>query len=489
MSANRIIYIDIDSLRPDHLGCYGYHRPTSPNIDALAHAGMRLTNFYASDTPCLPSRTAFFGGRFGMQSGVVNHGGTTADLRVQGKTRNFRSVAAESSLAETLRNAGWYTASISPFPHRHTAYQIWYGFHETYDTGRNGHEKAHEIYPSVERWLTQNKSREKWFLHVNFWDPHTPYDVPKEFGEPFKDHPAPAWLTQAVIDRHRASYGQHDAHFPHGRLDGSFPWPRGVATIKTPQDWKAWIDGYDAGVRYADLYVGKIIELLKAQGLYDQTAFVISADHGENQGELEVYGDHQTADEITNKVPLVMRWPGVTDAHAGKTLSGLRYNFDLGATFFELCGGKQPATWAGESFAAALQSGSDDGRPYLILSQGAWSCQRSVRFGEHLLIRTYHTGHKNFPRLMLFNLKHDPHEQHNLVELHPELVRQGLEILDKWIGEQLAQSGHADPLFETISEGGPLHAQESYDALLAALRKTGRAPHAEWLEKHGGAPR
>ena len=68
----RILYIDIDTLRPDHLGCYGYHRNTSPNIDRLAASGLRFTNVHASDTPCLPSRTALLTGRFGIHNGVVS---------------------------------------------------------------------------------------------------------------------------------------------------------------------------------------------------------------------------------------------------------------------------------------------------------------------------------------------------------------------------------------------------------------------------------
>ena len=56
----RILYIDVDSLRPDHLSGYGYHRKTSPHIEALAAEGVRFNNCYATDTPCLPSRTAFF---------------------------------------------------------------------------------------------------------------------------------------------------------------------------------------------------------------------------------------------------------------------------------------------------------------------------------------------------------------------------------------------------------------------------------------------
>ena len=199
----RIIYIDIDSLRPDHLGCYGYHRNTSPHIDAVASEGVRFTNYYAPDTPCLPSRTALFTGQFGIHSGVVNHGGIRADMRPQGAGRDFRSVHCENALAEVLRNAGCYTAQISPFPHRHTAYQTMYGFHEAFDTGGNGLEGAHVVWPYVERWLDANQSRGQWFLHVNLWDPHAPYDVPLEYGNPFKDDPPPAWLPPAHSAGHK----------------------------------------------------------------------------------------------------------------------------------------------------------------------------------------------------------------------------------------------------------------------------------------------
>ena len=67
----RILYVDVDSLRPDHLGCYGYHRPTSPVIDGIAREGVRFTNYFASDSPCVPSRAALFSGRPGIRNGIV----------------------------------------------------------------------------------------------------------------------------------------------------------------------------------------------------------------------------------------------------------------------------------------------------------------------------------------------------------------------------------------------------------------------------------
>ena len=69
----RILFIDIDTLRPDHLGCYGYHRNTSPNIDRLARTGVRFENCYVSDAPCLPSRSGLWSGRTGFHNGAINH--------------------------------------------------------------------------------------------------------------------------------------------------------------------------------------------------------------------------------------------------------------------------------------------------------------------------------------------------------------------------------------------------------------------------------
>ncbi len=485
----RILYIDIDSLRPDHLGCYGYHRATSPHIDRIAAKGLRFENFYATDTPCLPSRTALFSGRFGINTGVVNHGGTRADIRPEGPGRGFQSRTTLDALPEQLRRAGLRTASISPFPHRHSAYQIWEGFHETIDTGGDGNERSHVVYPEVAAWLERNATRENWFLHVNLWDPHTPYDVPLEYGEPFRDAPPPAWLTQEIIDQQRRSYGPHDAVTPHGHTVRN-DWPRGTKTIRNVADWKQWIDGYDTGIHYADHHVGKIIADLKRLELYDNTVIIISSDHGENQGELEIYGDHQTADQHTNRVPLIILWPGVTDARAGQSEPALLYNIDLSATLVEMAGGKKPAAWDATSFAPLLREPNGTGHPYLVLSHGAWSCQRSVRWDRYLLIRTYHTGAKNFPSLMLFDLEADPHETCNLAATRPDLVGAGLRMMDEWVGRQLARNGTPDPLFDVIAEGGPLHANaEEIDALVALLRTTDRGEHADWLEKNRGRPR
>jgi choline-sulfatase len=95
----RILYIDIDSLRPDHLSCYGYHRLTSPHIDALAADGVRFDNCYISDAPCLPSRTALWSGRCGFHTGVVNHGGVASEP--------FREGPAPATATCSRAMGGW----------------------------------------------------------------------------------------------------------------------------------------------------------------------------------------------------------------------------------------------------------------------------------------------------------------------------------------------------------------------------------------------
>ena len=91
------------------------------------------------------------------------------------------------------------------------------------------------------------------------------------------------------------------------------------AQIDSMDAVQQWIDGYDTGIRYADEHVGRLLDALDDAGVLDDTVIIVSSDHGENQGELNVWGDHQTADHITCRVPLIIRWPGLTGAASAWT--------------------------------------------------------------------------------------------------------------------------------------------------------------------------
>ncbi|MGJ3242136.1 MAG: sulfatase family protein [Opitutales bacterium] len=489
----RILYIDIDSLRPDHLGCYGYHRTTSPHIDALAEDSVRFNQVYASDAPCLPSRTAFYTGQFGIRSGVVGHGGTAADPRIDGISRGFSDVIQRESLPMVLQRAGFHTAQISPFGQRHAARQFFAGFLEIHNTGGGGSESAEAVTPAVMRWLEANAARDDWYLHVNYWDPHTPYRVPMDEGEPFAEEPLPAWLTQEVLDRHVAMTGPHKPLEFQMYDDHEDPrFPRQPGSFRDLEGLRRCIDGYDTGVLYADKHVGQVIQYLRDRGLYEDTAIILSADHGENLGELGIYGEHGTADGITCRVPMIIKWPGVK---GGRTDDGLHYQLDLAPTLAALLDQPPSPSWDGQSFARALTDGEEQGREDLVISQCAHVCQRSVRFGPWLYMRTYHDGYHGFPREMLYHLEEDPHEQHDLAADKPEVCREGAARLLTWQDTALARStSDTDPLWTVIREGGPFHARGRLARYLPHLEKTNRRAAADRLrnrypEETAPAPR
>jgi choline-sulfatase len=481
----RILYIDIDSCRPDHLGCYGYHRDTSPQIDQVAKEGIVFERCYTSDAPCMPSRTALYSGRFGIQTGVVGHGGTAGNPKVDGARRGFVDSFVAHGLARRLSDLGLHTAMISPFGQRHAAHWFYAGFREIHDTGKGGMESAEEVSPKVEQWLETNAANDDWFLHVNFWDPHTPYRVPSSYGDPFAGDPLPEWLCEETLARHRATVGPHtaqeinmyDPHIPEA-------FPRQPGCLKDMDALRQMIDGYDTAIRYTDDAVGRIVEILKAAGVYEDTAIIISADHGENQGELGIYGEHGTADSATCRIPLIIKWPGMES----NRVAGFCYNVDLAPTMVDLLQGYASPLWNGQSLVPALKGEEASLREELVISQCAHVCQRSVLWKDWLYVRTYHDGFRLFPQEMLFNLATDPHETEDLATVHTEVCQEGAWRLSRWHDAQMQQmakecSDVVDPLWTVIHEGGPFHARLTSPGNPGS--PAGLAAYLDYLESTG----
>lgn len=481
----RILYIDIDSLRHDHLGCYGYGRDTSPNIDRMAAQGVRFENVYATDSPCLPSRTALWSGRFGTHNGVIGHGGSAAEMFPEGASRGWNSALGRTSWMRVLRNAGYRTATVSPFGERHSAWHWYANFNDVINTGKGGLERADEITPEALGWLARRGAEDNWFLHVNLWDPHTPYRTPESFANLFAGEPIPAWLTEEVRARHWRGCGPHSAQevtgFTGGPANSKFPLQ--PVAMSSMDEVRRMFDGYDMGVRYADNHIGYLLNKLADLGVLDETAVIVSADHAENLGELNIYGDHMTADLVTPHIPLIIRWPRV--GGAGRVDSALHYHIDFGATLTELAGGTVPDNWDGVSFAEAFRAGGQSGRDYLALTQGAWTGQRAIRWGDYLCIRTYHDGYHCFPETMLFDAVSDPHEQHDLAQARPDLVGEAMSRLTEWEAEMMrTATTPRDPMWTILREGGPFHTRGELPRYLQRLRATERG---EWADRLAAA--
>jgi arylsulfatase A-like enzyme len=212
---------------------------------------------------------------------------------------------------------------------------------------------------------------------------------------------------------------------------------------------------------------------------------MVSSDHGENLGELGIYCDHQTADQFTTRLPVVLRWPGL-DTSTLPAQDGLHYQIDVMATVLELSGATVPETWDGRSFAPALTAGEPSGRQHLVLSHAAWTAQRSVRLGNWLCMETYWDAFHGFPEVMLFDLADDPYEQHDLAPVSPDVVQHALLLLHEWKEEAMSRSSHGiDPMWSVLHEGGPWHSRVDVGWYLERLRATGRGQWADRFEARG----
>ncbi|CAN7745068.1 sulfatase family protein [Paenibacillus sp. LjRoot56] len=484
----RILFLDLDSTSPDHLGCYGYKRNTSPNIDKIAAEGVRFTNYYTSDAPCAPSRTALMTGQFGIRNGLVGHGGTAGDMKLEGEKRQlFGRLATGGSFPSYLNLMGdLNTVLISPFPQRHSTFGFYAGFNEILNTGKFGNESAEHVTPVALDWIDRNAKKDDWFLYINYWDPHTPYRAPMTYGNPFENDPLPEWLTEEVLERHKQMVGSHTVNelnidYMNKTYDNqtSANFPRHPGDIQDMNGLRTMIDGYDCGIRYMDEHLGRLFASLEQQGVMDDLIIMISADHGENMGQLGIYGEHATADQGTCRLPMIIRWPGMKQ---GIVNEDLHLHLDLLPTMAEMIGGPIMPFWDGVSYASVLKEGASCGREYVVVSQCAHVAQRSVRFREWMYIRTYHDGFHMFDQEMLYNLSEDPKEQHNVAAANKDVCMEAVYYLTQWHDEMMSRSGDdRDPLWTVMKEGGPFHAKGYLKGYIKRLEETGRGHHVEEL--------
>lgn len=487
----RVLLFDIDTLRADHMGCYGYGRDTTPVMDEIAGEGVRFDNYYCPNAPCLPSRASLVSGKYGIHNGIVGHGGTAADMRLQGASRSFTDDMSENSLFMQFRRAGMHTVSFSTFAERHSAWWFNAGFNECINVGNRGGESADMVTPHVLDWLERNGRKDNWMMHVHYWDPHTPYRTPDDYKSRFEGTQLPDdWITEEIFREHQLHIGPHGANEINMWNDDTFAqWPKHPGKLTSLEDAKHFLNLYDDGVRYTDDNVAQIVKWLKDNGLYDEElAIIITADHGEDLGEFGVYGEHGMADEPVSRIPLIIRWPGM---QKGIVAEGIHDNVDIAPTIQELLGTSMfmgdRYHYDGISFAETLRSGRDCSKPYTVLTQCAHVCQRSVRFDDYVYIRTIHGGYHILPTELLFDVKKDPHELHDLAGERPDLCDRGARLLLEWTEEMMKSSqSDVDPMWTVMREGGPEHCRGHLKGYMERLKGTPREYGIELLQKKYG---
>ncbi len=253
-----------------------------------------------------------------------------------------------------------------------------------------------------------------------------------------------------------------------------------LTEIANRQDWRQFVDGYDGAIRFMDDQIGQIFQTLADLGVLDETAVIISADHGEAMGEQGIYGDHVCAGEAVHNVPMIVRWPGA--AAADRSHDGLLYGVDLHPTLCDLLGLPTPARWDGQSFAGAVRGEAWTGRPYLVWDHALYSCQRAVRTRDRLYIRTYHPGLYPFDDVTLFDMGGDPHQTTNIAGQEAQMAAHLDHLMNDWLQENLGRHASLpDPLPEVVRTGPWKYVRP--EQWIARLRGKGRHADAEAIIK------
>lgn len=445
----RILLFDIDCLRPDHLGCYGYDRPTSPNIDAVAAQGATFHNYYCSDSPCAPSRAGLISGRFGFNNGMVSNVGAGAQFRI--RHTPYRGPHPDNELLmRRLRQAGWDTVSFSNFADRHSFPWFMIGWSEFHTINlKGGAETAEEINEQLLPWLKQNATRDNFLLHVNYWDTHRTYKMDAGWTDRFDDHPvSQSWPDEDTVARHQHCTGPFAARQQFRNNVSTTPLMPGA--VSNRRDFEQMLTGYDASIAYVDYHLGQALDELDRQGVLDETAIIITADHGDAFGEHGVYSDHVCADETIHHIPLIVRWPGVTPA--GLQDRSLLANVDLSATLLDLLGAEKPIDWDGESFAENLKGNPGLDHDHLVWGHALYTVQRAVRTRRHLMIRTYDQMEFDWDPIHLYDMENDPFMTTNLCDAEPSTVGQCDQLMNEWLDQQRSKHGVARDPFELVLE-------------------------------------
>ena len=279
-----IIIVDVDTLRADHLGCYGYQRATSPNIDAFSRETAFFQWAFAQAPNTAPSKASILTGLYPTSHGRINHRQKVPDRFV--------------TLAESLRAAGYATAAFVDGGMMVSGFGLEQGF-DLYDDNGGG---VGEIGPKAERWIRQRLAPpatrdEPFLLLVHTYDTHSPYEItPKVFKAAFLDEG----------DEPSAEFRKETSKAMEGVWKAQ---RRGSTARLTPTELEYAVALYDGGILHVDAWFGEFVGYLKAVGVYDQAIIVFISDHGD---EFQEHGGlfHERLYATVTRIPLMIRFPG-----------------------------------------------------------------------------------------------------------------------------------------------------------------------------------
>ncbi len=273
-----VILIGVDTLRPDHMGCYGYDRNTTPNIDKLARSGTLFENAVAPSPWTLPSFASVFTSLYPSQ-----HGATGA---------KFPMGDTFPTLAELLKAQGYATGAIINAPYLKVRYGVGRGFDFYSMTPPEGRFADGTTRDALE-WIEHVPDR-PFFMFLHYFDPHLPYAPPAPYDTVFNSD-----------YRGRLQKSYNPRRLPSYRVD-HFKEMKAIP----PEDWNQIKSLYDGEVAFTDEAIGELIEGLRDRRLLKETLIIFISDHGEEFFDHEGFEHgHSLYNELIS-VPMIFSLPG-----------------------------------------------------------------------------------------------------------------------------------------------------------------------------------
>lgn len=392
-----VLFILVDTVRRDHVSCYGYERKTTPNIDELASQGIQFENAIAQSSWTLPSMISLMSGKY-LFSKIPKLPDETLSLAQFMKRRGYRTAAfiANSLVGEKEG----FSKGFDHFEIRKQKTSQW-----------SGADLNERLLP----WM-RSELEPPFFLYLHYLDPHFPYEPPVEFAR-FEGGHDPVHFEK------RSRFADFVLEHPELR-DGA---------EKDIDKMRRLIDGYDGEIRFMDHCIGQVLDEVAQLGLDEETVVVLTADHGEclwdrrhypkavekrypeeKDRNLTTYFFRDHGYHLFNeliRVPLIIKGPGIQQ---GLCVDAMVENVDLAPTLAALSGDPEGFKGDGRNLLPALTDPNVElSQKMIILShcnEGTCAFQPSYNVK---LIAPSKTGQYFGLDYLLFDLSKDPLENEN----------------------------------------------------------------------------
>jgi arylsulfatase A-like enzyme len=383
-----VLLITIDTLRPDHLGTYGYRRATSPHIDAFARDAAVFDQAYTHWPKTRGSFVMMMTGRRASQNGYS-------------KSHPFL-LGFNSTLASTLHDGGYATAAAVDNANVDSELGYSKGFERYRETWTEKElvtemDKSRAITEEAAAFLAKPPADRPFFLWLHYVNPHAPYTPPPPFDTRFLDADSAKGPVLAPID----------GGF-HGGVNKKWEVPGKRLGYYVAQ--------YDGEIAAADQEVGRVLDALAASAAAGRTLVVLTSDHGESLGEHGYYFDHgEDVFDACLRIPLVIKLPG---APGGIRTATLASTLDLLPTILDAVKMSYPPDIAGRSVLAAVRGagGPENAR---LFAQNDRSL--TTTFDERF--KLVGTPTKDAWSFSLYDRKADPREARDATASQPDALR------------------------------------------------------------------